>query len=101
MTVNESNRLVTESIAAVESDLSEQDRSDVREYHVHGEYGVAYELLAFVLDKTQVAHPTALIEGGRKMVIGRGRKRELSSWYRWQLFLCILVARTLHGLRSK
>lgn len=65
--LDELERLLLESLAAVETDLSDQDRSDVREYIDHGEYGVAYELLAFVLDKQQLAHPTALIEAGRKM----------------------------------
>ncbi|WGY73046.1 hypothetical protein KEC55_33915 [Burkholderia cepacia] len=75
MTVNKSHldeleRLLQKSLAAVETDLSEQDRSDVREYIDHGEYGVAYELLAFVLNKQKLAHPTALIEAGRKMGMG-------------------------------
>ncbi|WGY73052.1 hypothetical protein KEC55_33950 [Burkholderia cepacia] len=72
MTVNKSHldeleRLLQKSLAAVETDLSEQDRSDVREYINHGEYGVAYELLAFVLNKQKLVRPTALIEAGRKM----------------------------------
>ncbi|EOH6078112.1 hypothetical protein ACMAVI_005581 [Burkholderia cenocepacia] len=75
MTVNKSHldeldRLLQESLAAVETELSEQDRRDVREYLDHGEYGVAYELLAFVLDKQQVVHPAALIEASRKMGMG-------------------------------
>jgi hypothetical protein len=68
--LDELERLLEESLAAVEADLSDQDRSDVREYLDHGEYGAAYELLAFVLDKQLLAHPTALIEAGRKMRMG-------------------------------
>ncbi|WP_155294366.1 MULTISPECIES: hypothetical protein [Burkholderia] len=72
MTVDESHldelpRLLQESLAAIETELSEQDRSDVREYLDHGEYGGAYELLAFVLDKQKLPQPTALIVAGRKM----------------------------------
>lgn len=68
--LDELARLLQESLAAVETNLSDQDRSDVREYLDHGEYGVAYELLKFVLDKQQLAHPIALIEAGRKMGMG-------------------------------
>lgn len=60
------DRLLQESLAAVEANLSEQDRSDVREYIDHGEYGVAYELLTFVLNRRKVAHPAALTEAGKK-----------------------------------
>ncbi|MEB2610106.1 hypothetical protein SB461_26790 [Burkholderia cenocepacia] len=65
--LDELGRLFRESLAAIETELSEQDRTDVHEYLDHGEYGVAYELLAFVLDKQKLPHPTALIVAGRKM----------------------------------
>ncbi len=47
--------------------LSERDRTDVSEYLDHGEYGVAYELLTFVLDKQQIAHPKELRQAGGEM----------------------------------
>jgi hypothetical protein len=67
--LDELERLFRESLAAVETDLADQDRRDVHDYIGHGEYGAAYELLAFVLDKQQLVHPAALIEAGRKMGI--------------------------------
>lgn len=66
---DELGRLLRESLAAVTNDLSDQDRNDVHDYLDHGEYGVAYELLAFVIDKQRLARPTALVNAGKKMGI--------------------------------
>ncbi|MGU7771831.1 hypothetical protein ACV229_16880 [Burkholderia sp. MR1-5-21] len=64
---DELERLLRESLESVAKHLSDQDRSDVSEYLDHGEYGVAYELLAFVLDKQRLAWPVTLVEAGKKM----------------------------------
>ncbi|MGD1326335.1 hypothetical protein ACNHE5_15720 [Pandoraea pnomenusa] len=67
----ELERLLRESLAMVVSDISDQDRNDVHEYLEHGEYGVAYELLEFVIGKQGVARPTALVEAGKRMGMNR------------------------------
>lgn len=66
---DEIERLMRESLAQVEKDFSEQDRTDVAEYIDFGEYGVAYELLTCVLDKQQIAHPESLKVAGKMMGI--------------------------------
>jgi hypothetical protein len=47
--------------------MSDKARRDVSEYLDHGEYGVAYELLTFLLDGQNLERPVILIEAGRKM----------------------------------
>ncbi|WP_345810949.1 hypothetical protein AAGS40_09080 [Paraburkholderia sp. PREW-6R] len=64
---DEIERLMRESLALVEREISEQDRNDVAEYIDFGEYGVAYELLTCVLDKQQAAHPESLTSAGKMM----------------------------------
>jgi len=64
---DEVERLMRESLAQVDKDVSEQDRNDVAEYIDFGEYGVAYELLICVLDKQQIAHPESLTVAGKMM----------------------------------
>ncbi len=66
---DEIERLMRESLAQVEREVSEQDRNDVAEYIDFGEYGVAYELLTCVLDKQQIAHPESLKVAGKVMGI--------------------------------
>lgn len=60
-------RLMRESLKLVSQKMSEQDRVDVTDYLDYGEYGAAYELLVFVLDKQKVSLPAQLIEAGAKM----------------------------------
>jgi hypothetical protein len=62
---DEIERLMRESLAQVEKKFSEQDRNDVAEYIEFGEYGVAYELPTFLLDKEQIAYPEALKVAGK------------------------------------
>jgi len=64
---DEVERLMRESLAQVEKDMSEQDRTGVAEYIDFGEYGVAYELLIYVLDKQRIAHPASLTVAGKMM----------------------------------
>ncbi|CAG2308858.1 hypothetical protein BCCR75502_03499 [Burkholderia sola] len=64
---NEIESLLRRALDLVASKIPDRDRGDVSEYLDHGEYGVAYELLEFVLDKQQVAHPDFLSEAARKM----------------------------------
>ncbi|HDR9187633.1 hypothetical protein VI03_09685 [Burkholderia vietnamiensis] len=64
---NEIENLLRKALDLVASKIPDRDRSDVSEYLDHGEYGVAYELLEFVLDKQQAAHPDCLSEAARKM----------------------------------
>jgi len=64
---DELERLLSESLATVSEKLSKQDQRDVSEYLDHGEYGVAYELLAFALDKLELQRPASLVEAGKKM----------------------------------
>lgn len=66
---DEVERLMRESLAQVDKDVSEKDRNDVSEYIDFGEYGVAYELLISVLDKLQIAHPKSLTVAGKMMGI--------------------------------
>ena len=60
-------RLLRESLTQVEMHISDRDRKDVTEYLDFGEYGVAYELLTFVLDKARICRPDSLSEAGQKM----------------------------------
>ena len=60
-------RLLRESLRQVEVHISDSDRRDVTEYLDFGEYGVAYELLTFVLDKGRIERPDSLSEAGQKM----------------------------------
>ncbi|NSX06956.1 MafI family immunity protein [Cupriavidus gilardii] len=49
------------ALESVAKQLPAQDLRDVEEYLDYGEYGVAYELLIFLLDKQQLAWPVTLI----------------------------------------
>lgn len=60
-------KLIRGALDQVSAALSERDMTDVSEYLDHGEYGVAYELLTFVLDKQQIAHPKELQQAGGEM----------------------------------
>lgn len=53
-------RLMRDSLKQIEGVLSESDRSDVAEYIDFGEYGVAYDLLIFILNKHKITHPDGL-----------------------------------------
>ncbi|NML30417.1 hypothetical protein [Paraburkholderia antibiotica] len=64
---DEIERLMRESLARVESDISKQDYKDVAEYIDFGEYGVAYELLICILDRQQTGHPESLKIAGKLM----------------------------------
>ncbi|WP_089339118.1 hypothetical protein [Burkholderia singularis] len=64
---DELERLLRTSLQSVAKNLSDKDQADICEYLDHGEYGVAYELLDFVLDKQHLERPTTLVEAGRKM----------------------------------
>ncbi len=60
-------QLLKESLESVAKKLSDQDREDIGEYLDYGEYGVAYELLVFVLDKQELPQPITLVEAGKKL----------------------------------
>lgn len=60
-------KLLRDALDQVGTTLSERDKADVSEYLDYGEYGVAYELFTFVLDKQQIAHPKVLHQVGRAM----------------------------------
>lgn len=60
-------KLLRESLMQVEDHISDSDHKDVAEYLDFGEYGVAYELLIFVLDKGRIDRPDSLREAGQKM----------------------------------
>lgn len=64
---DELERLLRESLDSASKNLSDQDRRDVSEYLDHGEYGVAYELLACALNKQHVERPAPLVKAGKKM----------------------------------
>lgn len=55
------------ALESVAKQLPAQDLRDVEEYLDYGEYGVAYELLIFLLDKQQLAWPVTLKEAGMQM----------------------------------
>lgn len=60
-------RLLRESLNQVEVGMSDRDRKDVVEYLDFGEYGIAYELLTFVLDRERIDRPDSLRKAGHKM----------------------------------
>ncbi|WP_043342655.1 hypothetical protein [Cupriavidus basilensis] len=60
-------KLLRDALDQVGSALSDRDKADVSEYLDYGEYGVAYELLTFLLDKQQIAHPKELRQAGGEM----------------------------------
>lgn len=60
-------KLLRDALDQVSTVLPECDKTDVSEYLDYGEYGVAYDLLTFVLDKQQIAHPKELRQAGGEM----------------------------------
>jgi len=60
-------RLLRESLNQVAADMSDRDRKDVVEYLDFGEYGIAYELLTFILDRERIDRPDSLRKAGCKM----------------------------------
>jgi len=64
------------ALESLAEQLSAPDRRDVGEYLDHGEYGAAYELLTFLLDKKQLAWPITLKEAGKQMGLSDQANRE-------------------------
>lgn len=64
------------ALESVAEQLSAPDRRDICEYLDHGEYGVAYELLTFLLDKKQLAWPVTWKEAGKQMGLADQADRE-------------------------
>ncbi|CAB3794052.1 hypothetical protein [Pararobbsia alpina] len=60
-------QLLREVLNLLGGKISGRDRTDVVDYLDHGEYGIAYELLTFVLDNQQITRPPLLREAGKKM----------------------------------
>lgn len=60
-------KLLEESLAEVATQIRRQDHSDITEYIDHGEYGVAYEMLTFVVDRAGILRPATLNEVGKRM----------------------------------
>lgn len=60
-------QLMRESMRTIGPLISNNDRTGVIEYLDQGEYGLAYDLLTFILDKCGVLHPKMLQEAGGKM----------------------------------
>ncbi len=72
----ELERNLWDALESVAKELSTQDRRDIGEYLDHGEYGAAYELLTFLLDKKQLAWPITLKEAGKQMGLSDQANRE-------------------------
>ncbi len=66
---NEIEQVLREVLNEVGEKMPDRDRNDVVDYLDHGEYGVAYELLGFVLDHQKIARPPLLVEVGKRMGI--------------------------------
>ena len=64
---DELETLLKGAYGVLAADLSEQDRNDVEEYLEHGEYGVAYDLLRFLVENEQLVLPESLTMAGRLM----------------------------------
>lgn len=59
--------LLREALGQLGDRISGVDRLDISEYLDHGEYGVAYELLVFVIDREHITWPESLGEAGIAM----------------------------------
>jgi len=60
-------QLMRESVQELGALISDRDRVGMVGHLDHAEYGVAYDLLTFILDKCGVLRPKVLQEAGRKM----------------------------------
>ena len=56
--------LLRQALAQLGDRIPSVDRLDISEYLDHGEYGVAYELLVFVIDMEHITWPESLREAG-------------------------------------
>jgi hypothetical protein len=61
------DHLLRRTLGLVEEQITDRNRTDVLDYLDHGEYGVAYELLIFILDNQQISRPSLLRDVGKRM----------------------------------
>ncbi|SCU76051.1 hypothetical protein CNECB9_2710002 [Cupriavidus necator] len=59
--------LLCQALAQLGDRIPSVDRLNISEYLDHGEYGVAYELLVFVIDREHITWPESLGEAGAAM----------------------------------
>lgn len=59
--------LLRGALLDLSKDISVRDHMDAMEYVDHGEYGVAYELIKFVVERDEIAPPDSLLAAGRLM----------------------------------
>jgi len=63
----ELEELLSKALILMKSNLDKKDFNDINEYIEFGEYGVAYDLFIFVLDKLKINYPAELTLAGTLM----------------------------------
>ena len=59
--------LLWESLRFYEGDFSDTDIKDIKDYLEHGEYGVAYDLIVFLLEKMQLCKCDSIKAAAKNM----------------------------------
>jgi hypothetical protein len=63
----ELENLLFKALELMKSNLDKNDFNDIDEYIKFGEYGVAYDLFIFALDKLKISYPDELKLAGNLM----------------------------------
>lgn len=61
---------LNDALEALKSVLPEKEFCEIREYLEFGEYGVAYDLLVFMLEQSKTTHPSELVAAKKIMELG-------------------------------